>query len=62
MTIPQQPPDEEVPTPLDPNDPPPPEGPGLDLPRDAPGQEPDVPGSEAPLRAPGENPDVEMDL
>ena len=65
MTIPQQPPDEEIRLPREPGSEPPPDGPIPDLPPEAPpGNEPDYPpGTEdVPFRMPGENPDVETEL
>jgi hypothetical protein len=67
VTIPQPPPDIELPNPGDPGVPTvpdevPPEEPPQEIP---PGREPDpwIPGSnEPPIRMPGENPDVETEL
>lgn len=64
MTIPQQPPD-EIPTPREPGQETPPEGPAPDLPDEAPPlREPGWPSDpvDAPLRTPDENPDVETEL
>jgi hypothetical protein len=68
VTIPQPPPDIELPNPGDPGVPtvpdevPPEETPPREIP---PGREPDpeMPGTdEPPIRLPGENPDVETEL
>ena len=66
MTIPQQPPEGEIPVPREPGQEIPPDGPVPDLPPEAPpSHEPDwrTPGTEdAPMREPGDNPDVETEL
>ena len=65
MTIPQQPPETEIPLPREPGDETPPDGPTPDLPPEVPpGREPGWPSDpvDAPMRAPGENPDVETEL
>ncbi len=66
VTIPQQPPEGEIPVPREPGSEMPPDGPTPDLPppEAPPGHEPDwPPGTEdAPLRAPDENPDIETEL
>lgn len=66
MTIPQQPPEGEIPVPREPGQENSPDGPVPDLPPEAPpSHEPDwrTPGTEdAPMREPGDNPDLETDL